>query len=140
MPQGAAFQHAELVEQEVRVAAIAVVMPVQCSPALIAVGRADPAVHVLRDEIQPVAIMNPVDRLYVHSAAKACSRPCTQATGRLRDRLVIIRAEDHGWAVAPVTRLEATRFRRNAAKQVETNNGQRVDIWGDIKTKSPKLF
>jgi hypothetical protein len=38
--QGTAFQHAELVEQEVRVIAVAVEMPVPCGPFLIAMSGA----------------------------------------------------------------------------------------------------
>ncbi|MFT5870414.1 MAG: hypothetical protein ACI8TF_002538 [Paracoccaceae bacterium] len=44
--QGAAFQHAELVEEEVRVIAIAVEMPPPCGAFLIAMGRPGRAVHV----------------------------------------------------------------------------------------------
>jgi hypothetical protein len=63
--QGAAFQHAELVEQEVRVLAGAVEVPVPGRPFLIAVGRADGAIHVQHDILQPVAIMEAVDPLPV---------------------------------------------------------------------------
>ena len=63
--QGAPFQHAKLVEQEVRVVAGAVEMPVLGSTFLIVVGRADRAVHVQHDVLQPVAVMKPVDPLPV---------------------------------------------------------------------------
>ena len=63
--QGAAFQHAELVEQEVRVITGAFEMPVPGGPFLIAMGRADRAVHVQHDILQAVAIMEPVDPLPV---------------------------------------------------------------------------
>jgi hypothetical protein len=63
--QGAAFQHAELVEQKVRVVAGAVEMPVPGGSFLIAMGRADRAVHVQHDVLQPVAVMKPVDPLAV---------------------------------------------------------------------------
>ena len=59
--QGAAFQHAELVEQEVRVVAGAVKMPVPGRAFLITMGRADRAVHVQHDVLQPVAIMKAVN-------------------------------------------------------------------------------
>ena len=52
--QGAAFQHAELVEQEDRVITGAVEMPVPGGPFLIAMGGADRAVHVQHDVLQPV--------------------------------------------------------------------------------------
>jgi len=55
-PQGAALQHAELVEQEVRVIAGAVKMPVPGRAFLIAMGRADGTIHVQHDVLQPVAI------------------------------------------------------------------------------------
>ena len=57
MAQGAAFQHAELVEQKVRVVAGAVEMPVPDGPFLIPMGGADRAVHVQHDVLQPVAVM-----------------------------------------------------------------------------------
>ena len=57
----AALQHAELVEQEVWVVAGAVEMPVLCCAFVIAMGRADLAVHVLRNVIQPVASMKAVN-------------------------------------------------------------------------------
>ena len=63
--QGAAFQHAELVEQKVGVVAGAVEMPVPSGPLLIAVSGADRAVHVQHDELQPVAVMELVDPLAV---------------------------------------------------------------------------
>ena len=49
MAQGAAFQHAELVEQKIRMVAGAVEMPVPGGPFLIAMGRADRAVHIQND-------------------------------------------------------------------------------------------
>ena len=61
MPQGAAFQHAELFEQDVRVIAGAVEMPVPGGAFLIAMGRVDRAVHLQHDELQPAAIMDAVD-------------------------------------------------------------------------------
>ena len=61
--QGAAFQHAELVEQEVRVVAAAVEMAIPGGPFLIAVGGADRAVHIQNDILQPGAVMKPVDPL-----------------------------------------------------------------------------
>jgi hypothetical protein len=45
--QGAAFQHAELVEQEVRVVASTVEVPVPGRALLLAMGRADRAVHTV---------------------------------------------------------------------------------------------
>ena len=63
--QGAAFQHAELVEQEVGVVAGAVEMSVPGGPLLIAVGGADRAVNVQHNELQPVTVMEPVDPLPV---------------------------------------------------------------------------
>ena len=59
--QGAALQHAELVEQEVRVVASAVEMPVPGCAFLIAMGRADGAVHVQHDVLQPVAVVEAVN-------------------------------------------------------------------------------
>ena len=63
--QGTALQHAELVEQEVGVVAGAVEMPIPGGPFLIAVGRADRAVHIQHDVIQTVSVMKPVDPLSV---------------------------------------------------------------------------
>ncbi|EDP61583.1 hypothetical protein BAL199_07853 [alpha proteobacterium BAL199] len=51
--QGAAFQHAELVEQEVGMIAVAVEMPVPRRSFLIAMRRADRAVHVQHDILEP---------------------------------------------------------------------------------------
>ena len=65
MPQGAAFQHAELVEQEVGVVAGAVEVAIPGGTFLITMGRADRAVHVQHDILQPVAVMEPVDPLPV---------------------------------------------------------------------------
>ncbi len=65
VPQGAAFEHAKLIEQEVRVVAAAVEMPVPGRAFLIAMGGADRAVHVQHDVLQPVAIMEAVDPLAV---------------------------------------------------------------------------
>jgi len=50
--QGAAVQQAEPDEQEVRVRAGAVEMPVPCGPFLIAMGGADGAVHVQHDRLE----------------------------------------------------------------------------------------
>ena len=61
MPQGTAFQHAELIEQKERVIAVAVEMPVPGSAFLIAMGWADGAVHVQHDILQAIAIVEPVD-------------------------------------------------------------------------------
>ena len=63
--QGAAFQHAELVEQEKPVVAAAVEMAVPGGLFLITMGRADGTVHVEHDVLQPVAIVEPVDPLTV---------------------------------------------------------------------------
>gem|GEM_PF-2606171 len=65
MAQGAAFQHAELVEQKVGVVAGAVEMPVPGRALLIAMGGADRAVHVQHDVLQPVTVMELVDPLPV---------------------------------------------------------------------------
>ena len=106
--QGAAFQHAELVEQEVRVVACAVEVPVPSSTFLIAVRRADRAVHVQHDILQPVAVMKPVDPLPVqigqrlpvlgqgkclgleppHLGSRSCSRVDSSAADNLtHDRI-----------------------------------------------------
>ncbi len=63
--QGAAFQHAEPVEQEKRVVADAVEMAVPGGPFPITMGRADGTVHVQHDVLQPVAIVEPVDPIAV---------------------------------------------------------------------------
>ena len=63
--QGAAFQHAELVEQEKRVVAAEVEMAVPGGPFLITMGQADGTVHVQHDVLQPVVIVEPVDPLAV---------------------------------------------------------------------------
>ncbi len=63
--QGAAVQQAEPVEQEVRVRAGAVEMPVPCGPFLIAMGGADGAVHVPHDRLETFAVVEPVDPLAV---------------------------------------------------------------------------
>lgn len=63
--QGSAFQHAELVEQKVWVVAGAVEMPAPSCALLITMGRADRAVHVQHDILQPVAVMKSVDPLPV---------------------------------------------------------------------------
>ncbi len=63
--QGAAFQHAELVEQEVRMIAGAVEVSVPDCALLFAMGWADGAVHVQHDVFEPVAIMEAVDPLPV---------------------------------------------------------------------------
>jgi hypothetical protein len=63
--QGAAFQHAELVKQEVWVVAGAVKMPHRGEPFLIAVGGADRDVHVQHDEFQCVTVIESVDPLPV---------------------------------------------------------------------------
>ncbi len=63
--QGAAFQHAELVEQEIRVAAGAVEVPVLGRPFMITMGRPDWAIHIRHDILQPVSIMEAVDPLPV---------------------------------------------------------------------------
>ena len=56
MPQGAALQHAELVEQKQRVVTAAVKMPVPGRAFLFAMGRADQTVHVQHDILQPIAV------------------------------------------------------------------------------------
>ena len=61
--QGAAFEHAELVEQEVRVVAGAVEVPDSGRHCLSAVGRAEGAIRIQHDLLQPVAIMEVVDLL-----------------------------------------------------------------------------
>ncbi len=63
--QGAAVQQAEPVEQEVRVRAGAVEMPVPCGPFLIAMGGADGAVHVPHDMLETFAVVEPVEPLAV---------------------------------------------------------------------------
>jgi hypothetical protein len=63
--QGAASQHAEVVEQEVRVVTGAVEVPVPGRPLLFAMGRADRAIDVQHDELQPVAVVKPLDQLPV---------------------------------------------------------------------------
>jgi hypothetical protein len=63
--QGTALQHAELVEQKVRVIAGAVEMPAPGSTFLIPVGGADRTVHVQHDVLQAIAVMKPVDPLAV---------------------------------------------------------------------------
>jgi hypothetical protein len=65
MAQGTAFQHAELVEQKVRVIAGAVEKAIPGRAFLIAMGRADRAVHVRHGLLQPVTVMEPVDPLPV---------------------------------------------------------------------------
>ena len=63
MPQGAALQHAELVEQKQRVVTAAVKMPVPGRAFLFAMGRADRTVHVQHDILQPIAVMKAGDPL-----------------------------------------------------------------------------
>ena len=65
--RGAAFQHAEPVEQKQRVEAGAVEMPVPGGALLRAMGRADRTVHVQHDVLQPVAIMETIDPLAIQS-------------------------------------------------------------------------
>ena len=92
MPQGAAFQHAELVEQEVRVVAGAVKMPVPGRAFLITMGRADRTVHVKHDVLQAVAIMEPVDPLPVQIGQ---SRPVLRQgqLGQVRPAQPVIRSK-----------------------------------------------
>ena len=63
--QGTAFQHAKLIEEEVRVIAAALKMPVPGGAFLITVGGAHGTVHVQHDELQPVAVMEPVNPLAI---------------------------------------------------------------------------
>lgn len=63
--QGAALQHAEMVQQEARVIAGAVKMPVPGRAFLITMGRAEGTIHVQRDVLQPVMIMKAVNPLAV---------------------------------------------------------------------------
>lgn len=79
--QGAALQHAKLVEQEDGVIAGAVEMPVPGSTFLIAVGGADRAVHVQHDVFQPVAVMKPVDPLAVQIGQRRPVRGQSQRLG-----------------------------------------------------------
>jgi len=65
MPQGTSFLHAELVEKEVRVLAVAVEVPFPSGPFLVVMGGADQAVHVQHDGLQPVKVMEAVDSLPV---------------------------------------------------------------------------
>ena len=59
--EGAALQHAELVEQEVWVIAVAAKMPVPCRPFLIAMSGVNGAVHVQHDVLQPLAVVETVN-------------------------------------------------------------------------------
>ena len=61
MAQGAAFQHAELVEQKDWMIAGAFEMPVLGRTFLIAEGGADRAVHIQHNLLQPVTVMKSVD-------------------------------------------------------------------------------
>lgn len=65
MSQGAALQHAELIEQEVRVIVSEVEMPVPGGTFLIAMGRADRIAHVLQHVLKPIAVVKPVEPLRV---------------------------------------------------------------------------
>lgn len=65
MPQGTTFQHAELVEPDIRVITGAVEMAVPGGPFLIAMGGADRAGHVQHNIPQAIAIMKPVNPLPV---------------------------------------------------------------------------
>ncbi len=61
--QGAALQVAELVEHEQRVIAGAAEVAVVGRAFLLAMGRADGAVHVEHDQLRRLAVVNPVDPL-----------------------------------------------------------------------------
>ena len=73
-PQGTAFQHPELVEQEERVVAGATEVTVPCGALLFAMGRADRTVHVEHDVLQPSPVEEAVDPLAIEISER---RPVT---------------------------------------------------------------
>jgi heme A synthase len=60
-PQGAAFQIAELVEQKQRMVAGAAEVAVVGRAFLVAVGRADRAVHIAEDGFRRLVSVHPID-------------------------------------------------------------------------------
>lgn len=98
MAQGAAFQHPELVEQKVGVIAATVEMAIPGGPFTVAMGRADRAVHVQNDVLQPVTVMEPVDPLPVQVGQRGTVPGQSQRLGlepshlRCRGRLCIDRS------------------------------------------------
>ncbi len=87
--QGAALQHAELVEQEAWVITSAVEMPVSGHAFLIAMGGTDGAVHFQHDILETVAVVETVDPLPVqigqrrpvlrHGQRSVSNRPICEA-------------------------------------------------------------